>query len=208
MKLNLLDKDFDDFFDNFWLLSKEQIGNNGLASLVRRRLLEEEIKHSLSEENSAVVRSIRQGIKAKHNLAVTSMEVIEAAESLLYGRKTKAKLSADQAISLKSAPLDDYKWVELSDLYTAGIVSSELPLTANYKDHSFRAKLTNQGILVNDTIYKSPSKAGGIVTGKPTNGWDFWKFIDADGKSQRLKILREKLPNLLLTDSGFYKWKP
>lgn len=72
--------------------------------------------------------------------------------------------------------------------------SKGLEIFANYKGHQhFAIYFSGTKILYNNEFYKSPSKAGVIVTGSQVNGWKFWKYIDKKtGKELPLQMIKEK----------------
>lgn len=93
--------------------------------------------------------------------------------------------------------------VTLSDLIAAGLIVPPLALSRKYKGQEFSAQVEADGrVRFRGKLYDAPSAAAGearkSVIGAPagqklppTNGWSFWRFRDASGKTRELKDLRE-----------------
>lgn len=47
-----------------------------------------------------------------------------------------------------------------------------------HKDREVTASVNRQGIAVRGRTYATPSAAAKAVTGKPVDGWHFWKLPD------------------------------
>jgi hypothetical protein len=89
--------------------------------------------------------------------------------------------------------------VSLSDLVDKGLLSADATLTSDYGDGGHVATLvsTADGVQVQlgddaGATYPSLSKAASAVTGRPTNGWTFWKTTDQAGRMVRLDELRDR----------------
>jgi len=90
----------------------------------------------------------------------------------------------------------------LAQLIDAGVVSAPLSLFKKYKGAELRATVLADGSVEFDgQRYDSCSTAasvarGTLVGGTPaTNGWEFWKYRDADGKVQLLDHTRQLFHN-------------
>lgn len=96
--------------------------------------------------------------------------------------------------------------VELGDLIAAGVIEVPFQLEATFKKRRFTATVHGEDeIEVNGARYSSVSTAAGMVrnqvNGPPpdgrkiwhTNGWDFWKYRDPDGRLYPLSRLRTQL---------------
>jgi hypothetical protein len=78
--------------------------------------------------------------------------------------------------------------VSLSDPVQKGLLAADVTLTADYSDGCHVARLVNttDGVQVqlgkdSGATNSSLSKAANVSTGKPTNGWPFWKTKAYDG---------------------------
>lgn len=77
--------------------------------------------------------------------------------------------------------------LSLAGLLTAGRTA----LRAEYKGQQFNAVALADGrIRYQGVFYDSPSGAGKAVTGKPIDGWHFWRYRSADGDWTPLDRLR------------------
>jgi Restriction Enzyme Adenine Methylase Associated len=95
--------------------------------------------------------------------------------------------------------------VTLRQLIDAGRLAPPVELTRHYKGTTLSGRIEKDGRVSFDGIpYDSPSTAAGmarrsVVGARPgrkypqTNGWTFWKFLDADGQLRELNVLRERL---------------
>lgn len=84
---------------------------------------------------------------------------------------------------------------DLTRLMASGLLraGAELyhPRRRSGTDGDIVARLTDDGIEVNGTVYKSVSTAAARVTGYPTNGWTFWRVRST---GVRLDQLRDRAP--------------
>ena len=89
--------------------------------------------------------------------------------------------------------------VTLSDLVEKGLLSADAALISDYGEGGHSAKLVtvDESIQIRldggaESCYPSLSKAASSITGKPTNGWTFWKTKDRSGKLVSLDALRDR----------------
>lgn len=89
--------------------------------------------------------------------------------------------------------------ISLEDLVRRGLLGADAILTSDYQKGNHVARLVNseEGIQVcldSDTErrYPSLSAAASSITGKPTNGWTFWKTTESAGSLVSLDILRDR----------------
>ena len=78
-------------------------------------------------------------------------------------------------------------------------MSADAALISDYGEGGHSAKLVtvDESIQVRldggaESCYPSLSKAASSITGKPTNGWTFWKTKDKSGKLVSLDALRDR----------------
>jgi hypothetical protein len=82
----------------------------------------------------------------------------------------------------------------LSDLLEAGLLRAETrlsPLPAAYDRTA--TVLANGRLRVGDDEFDTPSGAAQQLTGRPTNGWDFWAAPSGEGGLKSLATLRDQL---------------
>lgn len=61
-----------------------------------------------------------------------------------------------------------------------------------YKGKTYKASVLSDGTVVyNGQRFSSPSLAAYAVVGRPTNGWWFWRYKNADGEWVKLDTLRK-----------------
>ena len=89
--------------------------------------------------------------------------------------------------------------VTLSDLVDRGLLSTGAALSSDYGEGGHSAVLGSSpdGVQVqldgdNERGYPSLSKAASAITGRPTNGWTFWKTKDRSGNMVSLDTLRDR----------------
>jgi hypothetical protein len=71
------------------------------------------------------------------------------------------------------------------------LIKAPMKLRAIFKKRLFKASLRRDGtIRFAGQVYKSPSAAGGAVTGRATDGWRFWKCEIGPGRWVKLDELR------------------
>ncbi len=70
--------------------------------------------------------------------------------------------------------------------------NGELEIFAIYKKVRYNAKYypKTKKVILKEKEYKTPSGAGTAVTKHTCDGWLFWRFIDKNGKEQKLKKYR------------------
>jgi hypothetical protein len=78
------------------------------------------------------------------------------------------------------------------DLVTAGLLSADAELVAQSQGKHHVARLRGGEIELNGQRYPSLAAAAVAITGKPTNGWSFWR-VKHDGKNVPLAKLRSAL---------------
>jgi hypothetical protein len=82
--------------------------------------------------------------------------------------------------------------VSLADLIAADLLAADAELVASSRGAQHVARLSGSEIDLNGRCYPSLSAAAVAITGKPTNGWSFWR-VEHDGKSVPLAKLRAAL---------------
>lgn len=82
--------------------------------------------------------------------------------------------------------------VSLDDLVAAGLIARDEELVAHFHGTEHRARLRETAIEMNGERYASLSAAAVAVTGRPTNGWAFWR-AHVGGKPVTLAVLRDRL---------------
>ncbi len=87
--------------------------------------------------------------------------------------------------------------VRLADVIGASLVSPPLRLFRKYKGATLEATLVSDGAvefggLRFRTCSTAAETARSTITGRKmnTNGWDFWQFLDLDGKTRTLADVR------------------
>jgi predicted CopG family antitoxin len=62
---------------------------------------------------------------------------------------------------------------------------------ANYKSQTYRGKVEDGKLIVDNKRFDSASAAAGEITGKSVNGWTFWECrMPGESKWQTIKFLR------------------
>jgi Mrp family chromosome partitioning ATPase len=80
----------------------------------------------------------------------------------------------------------------IGDLVTAGLLAPDAELVARANGQRHVARLRGEEVELNGTRYGSLSAAAASVTGKPTNGWTFWR-TRLNRKYVPLSKLRQEL---------------
>ena len=80
----------------------------------------------------------------------------------------------------------------VADLVEAGLLSADAELVANSHGQEHVARLRGGEVELDGKVYPSLSGAAVAVTGKPTNGWSFWRSRRGE-KAVPLAKLREDL---------------
>jgi hypothetical protein len=85
-----------------------------------------------------------------------------------------------------------------------GHLKAEAELFAEYYEKKVNAKITHDGqVEFRGVNYQSPSAAGAAakqsIAGKfmPTNGWEFWHYLDRDGNLIPLEAAKQKYRDAL-----------
>jgi len=64
-------------------------------------------------------------------------------------------------------------------------------IVAAHKGEKYSARVNRYGVIrLKGVIYETPTAAAVSITGKPTNGWNFWK-VRNNGELVRLRKLRK-----------------
>jgi hypothetical protein len=75
----------------------------------------------------------------------------------------------------------------------AAYVKKPLNIRMTYKGNLYKATVRKDGtIFYKGKVYNSPSAAAKFITGKPSNGWAWWKFQRGPGEWVLLDTLRKK----------------
>jgi hypothetical protein len=87
--------------------------------------------------------------------------------------------------------------VQIADLISAGHLVSGQTLTPRRSKygHVVGTVLPDGRIDVDGTVYETPSKAGSVITGKPTNGWYFF-LVDKQARRSLRDVRRDYLESL------------
>jgi hypothetical protein len=104
----------------------------------------------------------------------------------------QAVRSADSVAPVLVLPKAETSAVALTDLVAAGLLAADAPLVASSHGKEHTASLREGGVQWNGTVYSSLSTAAVAITGKPTNGWTFWRTSVGE-KPVALAKLRERL---------------
>lgn len=74
-----------------------------------------------------------------------------------------------------------------------GLLPVGSELRATYKRREYVAYLDAEGrIELNGERYTSPSSAGSAITGKPIDGWHFWKYKNTESRWVKIDELRKR----------------
>ena len=86
--------------------------------------------------------------------------------------------------------------LDLTDYINEIIIDEDegIEIFAKYKGHEhFGIYFSPSKVHYNNENYKSPSKAGSMITGSQINGWKFWKYYDKKlGKNMPISYLRKQ----------------
>jgi hypothetical protein len=114
-------------------------------------------------------------------------------------RRSRHPVGKVRAGGAEGAKTKRHFGVSLSDVIGAGLLSPPLRLFRKYKGQVMEAILQPDGsVHMRGTRYESCSTAAEVarsfVTGRRmnTNGWQFWQYLDANGKKAELLNAREK----------------
>jgi len=82
----------------------------------------------------------------------------------------------------------------VADLIEAKLIKPGTSLRARWGGYGEKAEVQADGnLVVEGSSFTSPSGAAKHVTGRATNGWDFWVVPSGDGSLRPLATLRERL---------------
>jgi Restriction Enzyme Adenine Methylase Associated/Protein of unknown function (DUF2924) len=90
------------------------------------------------------------------------------------------------------APNEPASATSMADLVEAGLLPADARLLAKVHGQEHVARVRDGNIELNGQVYPSLSAAAVAITGKPTNGWTFWR-IAAGEKFVPLAKLRDEL---------------
>jgi hypothetical protein len=211
------------------LLSKARMQENLIASLWKSAFVDNQIRVLLEalfgpSPDRAFVRLVRSRLphlapaEIRDSLGRLRVTVdVPAVPSVPSGA------NEEQAIGTVPSPIErgserghgtPWRTVTLQDLITAGLVTPPLDLNKTYKGCLFTARIAADGkVLWNGKEYSSLSTAAafarasivGIPPGRKyphTNGWVFWEFVDAEGQSRPLDVLRQRYFHERTADSS------
>lgn len=134
-------------------------GNKQLGKFFKSKSLQSELKRSVRAKNQAKEASIFGSPKSEK-------------------KKDKSKIFAKYHSKPTKPGLQ-------------GLLAAGTELFGPYKGTMYKATVTEDGkILYNGKIFNSPSGAGEFIRGgKATNGWQFWRLRDDNGKLKALRTL-------------------
>ena len=98
-----------------------------------------------------------------------------------------------QARKVRTAKTQTKRTKKKTDRPLKGFFPTGKVIYATYKGAAFKAWVYRNGrIKYHGSIYDTPTAAAKtIVNRKTVNGWTFWKFKNADGELNKLKMLRK-----------------
>jgi hypothetical protein len=162
------------------------------ASIVR--LLEKRIASLSASVIKASLRRIDVQISCPIAIETQISQALEP--SVRPERKVKSK-TAESRPTLERGKKRSVL-VSLADLIAAGLIHAPMEIFRNYKNTKLLATI-NRGGTVEFGVQRFDSCStagsyarGSIVGGRPaTNGWSFWRFVDADGSTHNLDFVRQ-----------------
>jgi hypothetical protein len=191
------------------LISRSDIENSVLKTLWETHYLDRRVKRALQE----MVTGPEKGLVRLLRRKVTDLNPKQAVESLrrldiridsptlipvLVGRSPGSLPKNQKGKRTPRKAGTKHFGVPLTDIITAGFLKPPLRLFRKYKGKVLEATLLpDGGVEFQSTRHPSPSTAADIarstLTGRrmATNGWDFWQYLDSDGKTHTLAEARE-----------------
>jgi len=192
------------------LLAKDQLQANSIATLWRAHSVDRRVKQTVealfSPEPAAWL--VRRLVRELDGLS--AMDIRAA----LHRARIKLDFPPEEVAEPEVRPKAEEQepparrpkvyGVSIADLIRAGLIRPPLELTNSYLGRELRAQIESDGLIsFGGERFNSLSTAAGMarasIRGAPpgrrfpqTNGWTFWKFIDADGKNREIDELRQR----------------
>lgn len=199
------------------LIAKDQIHTSKIEALWRAHFVDRKVLMALEKlferEDMVLLNHIRNGAKD-----LTADEVRgslrRCSHKFEYPVMVDLPVPDDRPPPVVDPTPGTQLQVSLADLIAAGLIRPPLALAKRYLGKDLTAKVLAGGRVEFDgTPYTSLSIAGNVarasVAGpKPdgkkfaTNGWEFWRYKDADGREREISVLREKYAKLPGAKSG------
>ncbi len=198
------------------LISRSNMEENRLAVLWNAHFVDRRVKDSLlrilESRDKGLVRLIRRkGVKLAPKEIIQSLQRLEIriesptarieganrtpADPPIGSRKKRRLAAGRKASDARRL----WGSITLRDLIMAGLLASPLKLFRKYKGQQLDATLQSDGRLeFRGTDYESCSTAAeyarATVVGRRmnTNGWDFWQYLDSQGKKRTLNQARKE----------------
>lgn len=198
---DLLHGEVEDLAAKFDLISYKNVKTGILGTLWQRtRVLAPDslLKAILSPD---LITGLRRALRRDTGVAVSADHIVTGLRKML--NDAAASILDDVQVSLPDAKPDEGSGqrkggprCKMTDLLGADLIKAGTTLFVEYKGTRYEAVLQEDGtIIFEDTIFKTPSAAGGAITAKhnvhPPNGWAFWSFIDASGDAVLLETIRQ-----------------
>jgi predicted type IV restriction endonuclease len=192
------------------LVSRSDMQENLLEALWNEHYVDRRVRKALQDmfetRDKGLIRLIR-----KKATKLTPREVIESLRRLDIRVDSSSPIQVPKGKvppSMQKKPRDESRprkgtrhvsGVTLETIIGAGLLVPPLRLFRKYKGQMFEATLLSDGAVeFQGTRYESCStaaeKARMVLTGRrmSTNGWDFWQFVDKEGKKNTLFDVRER----------------
>jgi hypothetical protein len=153
--------------------------------------------------------SKRAGLQA-HDVLMLNRKLVESAKDSWTEEMINIRSGqlADWIIEIWPAPpghrspiggghVAPHRKVQIADLISAGHLVSGQTLTPRRSKygHIVGTVLPDGRIDIDGTVYETPSKAGSVITGKPTNGWYFF-LVDKQARRSLRDVRRDYLESL------------
>jgi len=149
------------------------------------------------------MRALRRVLKRDSGVSVAADHVVGALRKMLNENAASILQDVQVSLPLEAAERTRKRTkrvgqrIKLRDLVDADLIPVGTVLFVDYKSVRYEASVEADGsILFEGLTYKTPSAAGGAVTGKygvyAPNGWTFWKFRDKDGTIKPLEAARQE----------------
>jgi tyrosine-protein kinase len=105
-----------------------------------------------------------------------------------------APLGGNSAQPAPESPAPESPSETLGELVEAGLLPHDAKLVARTNRREHFARLDGGKVNLNGTQYASLSAAAASITGRKTDGWNFWQTW-VDGEYAPLSVLRSRLPH-------------
>jgi hypothetical protein len=132
------------------------------------------------ESSTNLQKELKQAMHARSNRQIENILSGQRRGGKVQRKASRRKITSTENRGTRTPPL-------------RGLLPEGTKLRVTFKENEFSATLDGTGrIVLEGETFNSPSSAASAITGKPVDGWHFWKYENTEGQWVKIDQLRKK----------------